>query len=102
MTCLRKAPDAARLVGPEGENGVCSWLSRTASQFSRKPKLKTTARAIGRFCSREPCAPVDFRFAEVSNRGVCSIERTIGKRFRIPAHEQSRGKHGEQRTLPEG
>ena len=57
MTCLRKAPDAARLVGPEGENGVCSWLSRTASQFSRKPKLKTTAGAMSRFCSRDHCAP---------------------------------------------
>src|SRR5215831_5420341 len=33
-TCLRNAPLAARTEGPDGENGVSSWPSRTSSQFS--------------------------------------------------------------------
>src|SRR6516164_4850153 len=48
-TYFRKAPAAARLVGPDGVRGVWASPSNTASQSLTMPKLRTVAGAISVF-----------------------------------------------------
>src|SRR5438132_1066733 len=43
-TCLRNAPAAGRLVGPEGKSGVWPWPSNTAAHPYAQSKIKDGCR----------------------------------------------------------
>jgi hypothetical protein len=72
------------------QNGFPVFEETIIKNYRRCDKQILLARSL-----RSRRLDLDFRFADVSNRGIGSIEWSIGKRFRGRA-EQSNGKHRQQ------